>query len=181
MQAHGPPLPAARQARESMRRPSRRQRTRCGQRRGRRRRRGQSGAHPIESAACPLRRDGRVVECAGLEIRYTVIPYRGFESLSLRHSFQAGRIPLRHFKSPGKGLFCCLESGKKRPGGFARQVLPDGKTLHQHGWARDSLSCFALDGQLGGIWQLAHSKHSMLSSALRVKLFPEIDLDGFWL
>ena len=75
MQAHGPPLPAARQARESMRRPSRRQRTRCGQ----------SGAHPIESAACPLRRDGRVVECAGLEIRYTVIPYRGFESLSLRH------------------------------------------------------------------------------------------------
>ena len=106
MQAHGPPMPAVCQARESMRRPSRRQRTRCG------RRRGQSGAHPIESAACPLRRDGRVVECAGLEIRYTVIPYRGFESLSLRHSFQAGRIPLRHSKSPGKGLFCCLESGK---------------------------------------------------------------------
>jgi hypothetical protein len=25
-----------------------------------------------------------VVECAGLEIRYTVIPYRGFESLLLR-------------------------------------------------------------------------------------------------
>src|SRR3954471_12098162 len=30
------------------------------------------------------RRGGRVVECAGLEIRYTVIPYRGFESLPLR-------------------------------------------------------------------------------------------------
>jgi hypothetical protein len=29
-------------------------------------------------------RGGRVVECAGLEIRYTVIPYRGFESLPLR-------------------------------------------------------------------------------------------------
>jgi hypothetical protein len=25
-----------------------------------------------------------VVECAGLEIRYTVLPYRGFESLLLR-------------------------------------------------------------------------------------------------
>lgn len=30
-------------------------------------------------------RGGRVVECAGLEIRYTVSPYRGFESLPLRH------------------------------------------------------------------------------------------------
>lgn len=29
------------------------------------------------------RRDGRVVECVGLEIRYTVMLYRGFESLSL--------------------------------------------------------------------------------------------------
>jgi hypothetical protein len=27
-----------------------------------------------------------VVECAGLEIRYTVLPYRGFESLSLRQT-----------------------------------------------------------------------------------------------
>lgn len=32
-----------------------------------------------------LWRDGRVVECAGLEIRYTVILYRGFKSHSLRH------------------------------------------------------------------------------------------------
>ena len=30
-----------------------------------------------------------MVECAGLEIRYTVIPYRGFESLLLRHSQRA--------------------------------------------------------------------------------------------
>lgn len=29
------------------------------------------------------------VECAGLEIRYTVIPYRGFKS----HSFRQIRIP----------------------------------------------------------------------------------------
>ena len=28
---------------------------------------------------------GREVECAGLEIRYTVIPYRGFASLPFRH------------------------------------------------------------------------------------------------
>jgi hypothetical protein len=31
------------------------------------------------------RRGGRVVECAGLEIRYTPPAYRGFESLPLRH------------------------------------------------------------------------------------------------
>ncbi len=31
-----------------------------------------------------LRRGGRVVECAGFEIRYTGLPYRGFESLPLR-------------------------------------------------------------------------------------------------
>ena len=30
---------------------------------------------------------GREVECAGLEIRYTVIPYRGFKSHSFRHGF----------------------------------------------------------------------------------------------
>ena len=35
-----------------------------------------------------MRRDGREVECDGLEIRYTVFPYRGFESLSFRHSHQ---------------------------------------------------------------------------------------------
>ena len=29
-------------------------------------------------------KDGREVECAGLEIRYTVIPYRGFKSHSFR-------------------------------------------------------------------------------------------------
>ena len=31
-----------------------------------------------------MRKDGREVECDGLEIRYTVFPYRGFESLSFR-------------------------------------------------------------------------------------------------
>ncbi len=30
------------------------------------------------------RKGGRVVECAGLEIQYTVLPYRGFESLPFR-------------------------------------------------------------------------------------------------
>ena len=35
-----------------------------------------------------MRKDGREVECDGLEIRYTVFPYRGFESLSFRHSHQ---------------------------------------------------------------------------------------------
>ena len=36
-------------------------------------------------ASSIVRRDGRVVECAGLEIRYTARPYRGYKSLSLRH------------------------------------------------------------------------------------------------
>lgn len=37
------------------------------------------------------RKGGRVVECAGLEIRYTVIPYRGFKSHPFRH--QIKRLP----------------------------------------------------------------------------------------
>ena len=38
-----------------------------------------------------VRKGGRVVECAGLEIRYTVIPYRGFESLPFRHPMKKAR------------------------------------------------------------------------------------------
>ena len=49
-----------------------------------------------------------MVECAGLEIRYTVIPYRGFESLLLR----------QHKKPRSAGFFlgvcefeCCSSMG----------------------------------------------------------------------
>ncbi len=42
-----------------------------------------------------------MVECAGLEIRYTVIPYRGFESLLLRQQVQA---------SDFRGLFFCTNA-----------------------------------------------------------------------
>ena len=43
-------------------------------------------------------KDGRVVECAGLEIRYTVIPYRGFKSHSFRHKYTQAENPrLRYF------------------------------------------------------------------------------------
>ena len=35
-----------------------------------------------------LRRDGRVVEGAGLENRYASLAHRGFESRSLRHTLQ---------------------------------------------------------------------------------------------
>ena len=38
-----------------------------------------------------FRRGGRVVEGARLESVYTVIPYRGFESLSLRHQVWSQR------------------------------------------------------------------------------------------
>jgi hypothetical protein len=34
------------------------------------------------------RTGGRVVECAGLEIRYTVLPYREFESHPVRHKIK---------------------------------------------------------------------------------------------
>ena len=37
------------------------------------------------NAVCPWK-GGRVVECAGLEIRYTVIPYRGFKSHPFRQT-----------------------------------------------------------------------------------------------
>jgi hypothetical protein len=48
-----------------------------------------------------------VVECAGLEIRYTVLPYRGFESLLLRHQHQApcGFQPYGAFFTPFPALF----------------------------------------------------------------------------
>ena len=36
------------------------------------------------ATAKTARRVGRVTECAGLEIRYTLSGYRGFESLTLR-------------------------------------------------------------------------------------------------
>jgi hypothetical protein len=39
------------------------------------------------------RRVGRVVERGGLENRYRVTPYRGFESLTLRHHSEEGRTP----------------------------------------------------------------------------------------
>ena len=42
-------------------------------------------AHARLATAMPARKGGRVVECAGLEIRYTVIPYRGFKSHPFRH------------------------------------------------------------------------------------------------
>ena len=38
------------------------------------------------------RRDGRAVECTGLENRRRLIAYPGFESLSLRHFFEKGQL-----------------------------------------------------------------------------------------
>ena len=35
-------------------------------------------------ALAKMRKVGRVIECAGLEIRYTLSGYRGFESLTFR-------------------------------------------------------------------------------------------------
>lgn len=48
-----------------------------------------------------------MVECAGLEIRYTVSPYRGFESLLLRHKLKrhAGFSPMALFYSLSYPLF----------------------------------------------------------------------------
>ena len=41
----------------------------------------------------PLRRDGRAVECTGLENQQALIGLPGFESLSLRHYNQPFRRP----------------------------------------------------------------------------------------
>ena len=43
----------------------------------------------------PLRRGGRVVECSGLENRRAATPFRGFESLPLRHHTPGTAIPSR--------------------------------------------------------------------------------------
>ena len=45
-----------------------------------------------------MRSGGRVVEGARLESVYTVTPYRGFESLPLRHSFPDIEKPLNALK-----------------------------------------------------------------------------------
>ena len=42
-----------------------------------------------------MRRGGRVVECSGLENRRAVTPFRGFESLPLRHHTPGATIPSR--------------------------------------------------------------------------------------
>jgi hypothetical protein len=49
-----------------------------------------------------IRKDGRVVECARLEIWYTVHPYRGFKSLSFRQKsprFDSNRAISRSFRA----------------------------------------------------------------------------------
>ena len=68
------------------------------------------GSNPSLSAmynTAVVWRDGRVVEGARLEIVYRVTPYRGFESLSLRHkitwgSSSTGRAP--GSQSGGRGF-----------------------------------------------------------------------------
>ncbi len=55
-------------------------------------------------SVCQKRKIGRVIECAGLEIRYTHCGYRGFESLIFRFSFSKneGQVFVSHF-------FCFVE------------------------------------------------------------------------
>ena len=42
----------------------------------------------LDAVRRPERKGGRVVECAGLEIQCTVIPYRRFESDPFRHKIK---------------------------------------------------------------------------------------------
>ena len=51
-------------------------------------------------SVCQKRKIGRVIECAGLEIRYTHCGYRGFESLIFRFSFS---------KNEGQVFVSCRE------------------------------------------------------------------------
>ena len=50
------------------------------------------GMFVVKICVVPVRRDGRVAEGARLESVYRLIPYRGFESPSLRHFFSL--VPL---------------------------------------------------------------------------------------
>ena len=64
-----------------------------------------------------------MVECAGLEIRYTGLPYRGFESL-----------PLRQLKGPRKRAFCLAGRGAS----IARDR--DSKSrVYERSWGNDRL------------------------------------------
>ena len=56
---------------------------------------------PPTRGATRHRRGGRVVECAGLEIRLRVLPYRGFESLPLRHP----HVSPQHHQGPFWSFF----------------------------------------------------------------------------
>ena len=48
---------------------------------------------------------GRVVECAGLEIRYTVTPYPGFKSLPFRQRIKHLCLVEKKFKASKMGAF----------------------------------------------------------------------------
>ena len=50
------------------------------------------GMFVVKICVVPVRRDGRVAEGARLESVYRLIPYRGFESPSLRHYFPLGAL-----------------------------------------------------------------------------------------
>lgn len=66
-----------------------------------------------------------MVECAGLEIRYTVSPYRGFESLLLRQT----RLP-----SGGSYSFCLRALPCGRPLGAYHPGV-----THQHVFSRPAM------------------------------------------
>src|SRR5690606_28412961 len=79
-----------------------------------------------------IRKGGRVVECAGLEIRYTVLPYRGFESLPFRQPYclKPSRdgffAALRQWARPSAGR----RPGPMRPG--APVASSAAKSLAEH-------------------------------------------------
>src|SRR4029078_11397790 len=62
-----------------------------------------------------MRSGGRVVEGARLESEYTAKPYRGFESLPLRHSPERER----------EGLHAGVEEGDREGAVADRALLPD--------------------------------------------------------
>ena len=90
------------------------------------------GMFVVKICVVPVRRDGRVAEGARLESVYRLIPYRGFESPSLRHFSRSALGPFFSRSALGPFAWCnsSLCSGTGEPGaspwthdGFPRSAL----------------------------------------------------------
>ena len=79
----------------------------------------------------PSWRGGRVVECAGFEIRYTGLPYRGFESLPLRHPAIRARLAPGSTRATRVAPDHPARHGPERPPPAIAPEQPDARRTRQ--------------------------------------------------